>query len=407
MNRTAQFLIAFQCVIALCIFALIPLVFTGSDTARLQSLCSQPQTIDLGGKVWRIEAVRIGPGNWTIKNGTIVCLPDTAEDRRYGVFELCKGITWRNVTYPDAPLNIVFENVTFAGCLTDYCDDAEENRARSHEQGMWCAGIIGLNGSRVDSLTVRNCKFRRLAAGVQPAGALKFKCYDCEFEDIAAACIISSVPPGNTAPMLHDVYRINVRNSGSGFDFGGSSIVVTIPVAKVRVSSFINTLGRTKFAGEWTGIVYRSKFIQERLIPCRFAGLSISEADQVLINQCEFRDFLAGGIESSGWQTRPTVTIADSKISGGQMAVNSSAFTHLQNTEIADCVLPYGGATVPASIIDTVIYSPRSAETQATLFSGAAAIVETWNRLHGTAYNPAAWWYVLPEVRAAMNAIGN
>lgn len=385
-------------------FAVSACTLSADDTARLQAMLAGSSVVDLNGQVLSIRAVQLGPGAWTIRNGTIICLPDTQTDRRYGVFELCKGITWRGVAYPDAPLHATFEDITFAGCLTDYTDDIEVNRARCHSQGMFASAINAMNGSRPESITVRRCKFRRLAAGVQPMGTLQFKCYNCEFDQVATACIVSSVPAGNSVAMLHDVYQCRGNECGTAFDFGGDALVNVVPVARFRNSTWTNLLGRTKFAGEWNGLVYRSKFIQQRFIPNRYAGLSIPEADQVLIDGCEISGFLAGSIESSGWRSRPTVTIRGTRLSGGQIAINSSAWTHVQLTTIDDSVIPWGDSTTPASVVDTVITNPRSNEKQANLFLGGQSVIEVWNRAHGTQYDKQKRWYILPSVQVMIGS---
>lgn len=392
------------------------------QTAELQQLCDracQPggsRTVDLGGRVWWIrDAIRLGPqhNRIEIENGELLSPPDLRPAPRYGLVELCRGITWRGVTYGDGPLSVTFERVTFAGLLSNLTDDTETNRERCKLQGYFCSGINAMNGSRVNGITCRNCNFRNLFAGVNAQSSLQVKVHYCEFDRIATICLASSVPPDNNIPMRHDLYMSTARDCGSLFDFSGPEATAgTLPpvqaMATVRRCTAINTTGRAKFhAAGWDGLIQRTSFGFTRTIPNRFAAISVPWARNVIVEDCPISGYFAGGIESSNdrWTFRPTITVRRGTIDGGQLAINSSAVTRLEDVTIRNCLLPWGGSTVPSSQAGTIIDSPASLDDTARRFAMGREIVRAWNGLHGSSNNPENWWYLVPTVRARVQEI--
>lgn len=369
------------------------------------------KSLHLDGACFSVHRVVLGPqhNGLTVSGGTFYTPSDSLKsDKRYGIFELAKGISLRGVSYPDAPLEVAFLDCNFIGPHTDWTDDMFLNQARARNQGSFVSGINAMDGSRVDKIYLENCRFSNLYAGIGGFSAYGVVARNCFFDRIVGHCLVSSVPPKNDRPMVVEMSRCKARDCGSLFDFSApdATKAVTspvVPVANVQNCVARNILGRTKVHGMWDVYVDDCKFLVERLLPSRYYGISIPQARRVRISNCEIAGYPVGGIHSTDWLVRPEVIVDNTSISGGQMAVNAYGNVALNYCMIQDCYLPWGGNVPPN--IGTVVTEPMSLETNAQRFATMREMVRTMDLLHGTKSSVDVYWYLPPEVRRKITEI--
>ena len=374
------------------------------DTATLQAMCDRGGVVDLGGRMWVVHRIILHHrhNGLRLRNGIIYSPSDRDRpDKRFALIEMCKGVTWRGTTYPDSPCNFIFENIEFVGPLVRYCDDFLTNHAAAREHA-YCSAILAIDGSKIDSVTIRNCKARSMFGGFTLGYTVNAKVYDCEFDRIAAQCV-SALTWDETSQRAIDVYRCRAESCGSLFDFSGYAPGVAapkVPLAKVRQCTATNTLGRTKVHAQWDALIDRCTFRLTRPIPQRYYGLSFPQARTVNISNTLIEGYPAGGIQCTDWVEQPFIDIRTTTIRGGQMGINSTGFTHLDGVTFDGVLYPYG--TPPASQSGVVIMNPATVDQVANKFRGLQAMVVDWNRLHGTTYDPDRFWWISNEVRNRM-----
>lgn len=380
------------------------------ETSQLQRLVDSQQVVDLGGRVWILrDAIRLGShhNGRVIRNGTLLTLPDLSDSPRYGIVEILRGTKWRGATWPDLPVDITFEDVTFLGGQTDWTDDAALNQDRSRSQGYFCAGIIALNGSRIDRIHCLRCKFRGLFQGVAAQETTRLLVSDCDFEHIAGAAVVSAHSVDNRLQQVHTVEQSRFDDCGQGFNFSSADERefqdgYATPQARVDSCTFTNILGRTKVHARWDFTGTHMTFRQTRLIPNQFAAINFPSARNVLIEDSVIEGYLVGGIGVPAVEAenaaRPEIRLVRTRIRGGQMAINASCRYSLESCEISDCLLPWG-STRPVSAANTPIINPATMESIARQFCACRAIVKNWNQLHRTRHNLDRYWYYVPSVK--------
>ena len=380
---------------------------------KFDNAAAGSKVVDLENKLWVVHRITTGPihNNLKVINGSLYSPSDkNTTDKRYGIIEIAKGITLRGVVYPNNPVNLIFENVNFIGPATNWTDDFRLNQQRCRDNGAYTSGVNAMNGSRPDSITVRNCKFYNLFAGVNAVGTFNTKVYDSEFHKIAGHAITTSVPSDNNRVMTLDIYRCTAYDCGTLFDISApnttSGIVPpVIPYAKVRVSKSYNTLGRNKVHGQWNVDISKCQFIQNREIPNQFCGLSFPQAQNVNISDCLIENFVAGGIQCTDWITKPTIKMYNNTINGGQMAINSSGAVNIENLIINKCYLNWG--IIPVTQIGVQILNPISADDMARRFVFLRSMIRDWNLINGTTYGLDNFWWISNTVRPIITSMEN
>lgn len=367
------------------------------DTRELQEKFDRGGYVDLQNRTWVVTKLTIRSTNawFTAANGWIHTLSDkNLASKRYGAVEV----------YADGNLNVDFENVGFSGPLTDYTDDFRVNQARAKTQGAFCAGVNVMAG-RPKSLNFRNCPFRNLFAGIGAFHSLRTSARGCDFDSIAGHCLVASIPAGNDQAMTVDMYQCSGSNSGALFDLSApdgqsGSMPVSIPVGRIRQCEAYDMLGRTKVHANWKVDIDRLTMIQRRPIANQFAGLNIPQAHSVLLQNSHIEGFPAGAIWCRDFSStfRPTLRIENTKLIGGQMAVNSEAVTELRDVQISNVLYPWG-ATRPGVTDRVAILNPATVESTAVMFVGMRGMLRDMNSLHGTAYSPSTYWWLDRPVR--------
>lgn len=373
------------------------------DTATLQAMCDRGGTVDLGGRMWVVHRITLSSrhNNLRLRNGTIYSPSDVGGPRRFGIIELCKGVTWQHIWYPDSPCNFTFENIEFVGSFTSYTDDVLTNHVAARDHA-YVSAILAIDGSKIDSVTIRNCKARSMYGGFSLGYTVNAKVYDCEFDRIAGQAVSALTGDENYQRVI-DLYRCRAESCGSFFDFSGYSRGVAapkVPLAKVRQCTATNTLGRTKVHAQWDALIDRCTFRLTRPIPQRYYALSFPQAHTVNVSNTLIEGYPAGGIQCTDWTEQPFLDIRTTTIRGGQMGINSTATYHLANVRFENVLYNYGAP--PASQYDTVTVNPASVDSVANKFRGLQAIVRDWNTLHGTTYDPDRFWWISNEVRNRM-----
>ena len=381
---------------------------TVDDTAALQALCDRGGVVDLGGRMWVVHRIILSSrhNNLRLRNGIIYSPSDRDRpDKRFALIEMCKGVTWCGTTYPDSPCNFIFENIEFVGPLVRYCDDFLTNHAAAREHA-YCSAILAIDGSKIDSVTIRNCKARNMFGGFTLGYTVNAKIYDCEFDRIAGQAVSALTWDENDQRVI-DVYRCRADSCGSLFDFSGYSPGVAapkVPLAKVRQCTATNTLGRTKIHAQFDALIDRCTFRLTRPIPQRYSGLNFPQARTVNISNTLIENYPMGGISCNDWIEQPFIDVRDTVIRGGQMGINSSGFVTLERVTFDQVLHPYG--IPPASQSDTVISNPASVDKIARNFTSLGKMVLDWNALNQTTYSPSTnYWWISNEVRQRMNQL--